>query len=196
MSLDREKVNNSTEYDSKRENNQVYRVLLENMQIVVVALILSFIIRTFIAEPRYIPSESMLPTLEEGDRLIVEKVSYYFHPPQRGDVVVFKPPMQLKLQGYKKEQAFIKRVIGVGGETVAVIDGKVYIDNQLIPEDYILESPRYKLQPITIPDSQLFVMGDNRNNSNDSHIWGLLPQKNVIGHAVFRFFPFQRIGNV
>ncbi|XTZ10046.1 MAG: signal peptidase I, partial [cyanobacterium endosymbiont of Rhopalodia yunnanensis] len=67
---------------------------------------------------------------------------------------------------------------------------------QLISEDYILESPRYKLPPITIPDSQLFVMGDNRNNSNDSHIWGLLPQKNIIGHAVFRFFPFQRIGNV
>lgn len=196
MSLDKEKANSSTDCDFKREKNQVWRVLLENMQIVVVALILSLIIRTFIAEPRYIPSESMLPTLEEGDRLIVEKISYYFHPPQRGDVVVFEPPIQLRLQGYKKEQAFIKRVVGVGGETVAVIDGKVYINNQLIPEDYILESPRYSLKPITIPDSKLFVMGDNRNNSNDSHIWGFLPQKNIIGHAVFRFFPFQRIGNV
>ncbi|YAI81678.1 MAG: signal peptidase I [cyanobacterium endosymbiont of Rhopalodia sterrenbergii] len=196
MSLDKEKVNSSSDYDSKKEKNQVWIRLLENIQIVVVAVILSFIIRTFIAEPRYIPSESMLPTLEEGDRLVVEKVSYYFHPPQRGDVVVFEPPVQLRLQGYKKEQAFIKRVVGIGGETVAVVDGKVYINNQLISEDYILESPSYNLKPITIPDSKLFVMGDNRNNSNDSHIWGFLPQENVIGHAVFRFFPFQRIGNV
>ena len=196
MSLEKEKVNSSTDHDSKRENNQVWRGLWENTQIVVIALILSFIIRTFIAEPRYIPSESMLPTLEEGDRLVVEKVSYYFHPPQRGDVIVFEPPIQLRLQGYKKEQAFIKRVVGVGGETVAVVDGKVYINNQLLPEEYILESPHYNLKPITIPDSQLFVMGDNRNNSNDSHIWGVLPRENVIGHAVFRFFPFKRIGSV
>ncbi|MGP0129230.1 MAG: signal peptidase I [cyanobacterium endosymbiont of Rhopalodia musculus] len=196
MSLDKDQVNNSTEYDSKKENNQLWRRIWENIQIVVVALILSLIIRTFIAEPRYIPSESMLPTLEEGDRLVVEKVSYYFHSPQRGDIVVFEPPIQLRLQGYKKEQAFIKRVVGVGGDTVAVVDGKVYINNQLLPEDYILESPHYNLKPITIPDSKLFVMGDNRNNSNDSHIWGMLPRENVIGHAVFRFFPFQRIGNV
>ena len=196
MSLYEEKPNSPTNYDSKKEKNQVWEVLWENLKIVIIALILAFIIRTFIAEPRYIPSESMLPTLEEGDRLVVEKVSYYFHPPRRGDVIVFEPPIQLRLQGYKKEQAFIKRVVGVGGETVAVVNGKVYINNQSLPEDYTLESPSYNLNPIIIPDSQLFVMGDNRNNSNDSHVWGFLPQSNVIGHAVFRFFPFQRVGNV
>ncbi|WP_267382773.1 signal peptidase I [Cyanobacterium sp. uoEpiScrs1] len=196
MSLEEEKANSSADCESKKVKNQIWKILLENLKIVVIASILAFIIRTFIAEPRYIPSESMLPTLQEGDRLVIEKVSYYFHPPQRGDVVVFEPPIQLRLQGYKKEQAFIKRVVGVGGETIAIIDGKVYIDNQSLPEDYILESPHYNLKPITIPDSQLFVMGDNRNNSNDSHIWGFLPRENVIGHAVFRFFPFQRIGNV
>ncbi len=196
MTLDKNKLNFSASSPLKETKNQVWKGIWENLQIVIIALVLALVIRTFIAEPRYIPSESMLPTLEEGDRLVVEKVSYYFHSPQRGDLIVFEPPIQLRLQGYKKEQAFIKRVIGIGGETVAVVDGKVYINDQPLSEGYTLESPHYNLKPLTIPDGQLFVMGDNRNNSNDSHVWGFLPQKNVIGHAVFRFFPFQRIGTV
>jgi signal peptidase I len=166
----------------------------ENIKILVLALGLALFIRTFIAEPRYIPSESMLPTLEIGDRLIVEKLSYYSHPPQRGDIVVFEPPPQLQAQGYLVDQAFIKRVIGLSGDTVEVKNGRVFVNKDLLTEPYIAEPPNYLMPAIEVPSEKLFVMGDNRNNSNDSHVWGFLPKRNIIGHACFRFWPLERIG--
>jgi signal peptidase I len=168
----------------------------ENIQILILALGLAFFIRTFVAEPRYIPSESMVPTLEVGDRLIVEKLSYYGHLPHRGDIVVFAPPPQLQEQGYQADQAFIKRVIGVPGDTVSVENGRVFVNRELLTEAYIAEQPNYPMSPIVVPPDSLFVMGDNRNNSNDSHIWGFLPTANVVGHACFRFWPLERFGGV
>ena len=169
----------------------------ENGITVAVALALALIIRIFIAEPRYIPSESMFPTLETGDRLVIEKVGYKFHPPDKGDIIVFQPPKMLRLIGnFDKSQAFIKRVIAKAGETVAVKDGIVYVNDRPLIEDYIAAPPEYELMPVTVPEGQLFVMGDNRNNSNDSHIWGFLPTENAIGHAIFRFWPLERIGTV
>lgn len=165
----------------------------ENGITVGIALLLAFLIRVFIAEPRYIPSDSMLPTLHRGDRLVVEKVAYNFAPPQRGDIIVFQPPLKLRVLGYEKSQAFIKRAIAIEGDTVAVRDGVVYINDRPLTETYIAEAPAYNLQSVTVPEGQIFVMGDNRNNSNDSHIWGFLPTKNIIGHAVFRFWPLKRI---
>jgi signal peptidase I len=166
----------------------------ENITIFVLALGLAFFIRTFVAEPRYIPSESMLPTLEVGDRLIVEKLSYYSHLPQRGDIIVFAPPPQLQEQGFEADQAFIKRVIGLPGDTVEVKNGRVFINRELLIESYIAEAPNYLMSPMVVPPAQLFVMGDNRNNSNDSHVWGFLPKANIIGHACFRFWPLERLG--
>jgi signal peptidase I len=168
----------------------------ENIKILVLALGLAFFIRTFIAEPRYIPSESMLPTLEIGDRLIVEKLSYYSHPPQRGDIIVFAPPPQLQEQGFGEDQAFIKRVIGLPGDTVEVKSGRVSINHQLLTEAYIAAAPNYLMSPMVVPPTQFFVMGDNRNNSNDSHVWGFLPTANIIGHACFRFWPLERLGGM
>jgi signal peptidase I len=168
----------------------------ENITILVVALGLALFIRTFVAEPRYIPSESMLPTLEIGDRLIVEKLSYYTHPPQRGDIIVFAPPSQLQEQGYLEDQAFIKRVIGLPGNTIEVKNGHVYVDRQLLIEPYIAEAPNYAMSPMVVPTDRLFVMGDNRNNSNDSHVWGFLPTANIIGHACFRFWPIENLGGM
>ncbi|NEP90775.1 MAG: signal peptidase I [Okeania sp. SIO2C2] len=167
----------------------------ENIKVLAIALSLSLLVRILIAEPRYIPSDSMIPTLEVGDRLVVEKVSYYFHPPVRGDIIVFQPPQQLQRYGYAKNQAFIKRVIGLPGDTIKIENGLVYINDQPLTENYIAEPPEYTLPiSIKVPENQYFVMGDNRNNSNDSHVWGFLPKKNIIGRAIIRFWPYQRLG--
>ncbi len=175
---------------------RVWRSQQENLQLVVIALCLALLIRTFVAEPRYIPSDSMLPTLQLGDRLVVEKVSYRFRPPATGDIIVFEPPEQLQLLGYAKDQAFIKRIIGEPGQIVSIDNGKVYLNSQPLQEDYIAEPPNYQWGPQRVPEEEFFVMGDNRNDSNDSHIWGYLPRKNIIGRARFRFWPLNRIGFV
>lgn len=168
----------------------------ENLQILGVALLLAVVIRFFIAEPRYIPSDSMAPTLAIGDRLVVEKVSYYLRSPEPGDIVVFDPPLQLQLQGFTQDQAFIKRIIGQPGDTVEIRQGVVYVNNQPLAEDYIAAPPDYDLLPVVVPQDAYFVLGDNRNNSRDSHVWGFLPRINIIGRAVFRFFPFDRLGAI
>lgn len=176
--------------------NKIWSENRENLLILAIALVLSVLIRMFVAEPRYIPSDSMIPTLEIGDRLVVEKVSYHLHPPKAGEIVVFSPPKSLQVQGYSTQQAFIKRIIAQPGQRVAVGNGIVYVDNQPLQEDYIAEPPAYNWGPQKVPAGHYFVMGDNRNDSNDSHIWGFLPEENIIGHAAFRFWPFGRWGRV
>jgi signal peptidase I len=186
----------ATSDNSTDDNSSFWQIIKNNSTTIAIALLISFLIRVFIAEPRYIPSESMFPTLEIGDRLVVEKVSYRFGEIHHGDIVVFQPPPQLQRQGYQPNQAFIKRAIAIPGDTVEVNDGLVYVNNQPLTEHYIAQPPQYNLMPITVPEGTLFVMGDNRNNSNDSHIWGFLPQNKIIGHAVFRFWPLSRFGKV
>lgn len=189
---------------SKEEKNltepplwlRAWRTQQENFQLIVIALCLALLIRVFVAEPRYIPSDSMLPTLEMGDRLVVEKISYRFRPPVTGDIIVFDPPQQLRTLGYAKDQAFIKRIIGESGQIVSIADGKVYLNGEPLQEDYIAEPPAYRWGDLQVPSEEFFVMGDNRNDSNDSHIWGFLPRKNIIGRARFRFWPLNRIGFV
>ena len=176
---------------------KIWKTQGENIRILVIALCLSLLVRILIAEPRYIPSDSMNPTLKVGDRLVIEKVSYDFNSPKTGEIIVFQPPEQLQRYGYGKNQAFIKRIIGLPGQIINIKNGQVYIDNKPITEDYIAESPAYPWErPLKIPENQYFVMGDNRNNSNDSHVWGFLPRKNIIGRAIFRFWPFERLGPI
>jgi len=168
----------------------------ENLQIVIIALSLAIVIRALVAEPRYIPSDSMVPTLHVGDRVVVEKISYHLQPPKTGDIVVFAPPEQLQEQGFSQDQAFIKRIIGLPGQTVAVKKGLVYLNDKPLVEKYIAEPPEYQWGPYRVPENEYFVMGDNRNNSNDSSRWGFLPKQNIIGRAVVRFWPLERIGEV
>jgi signal peptidase I len=168
--------------------------VIEIAKTLATAFVLAIGIRTLVAEARYIPSSSMEPTLEINDRLIIEKISYRFRTPQRGDVVVFSPTDKLREQNFK--DAFIKRVIGLPGETVQVKGGKVYINGTALREKYIEESPEYKYGPVTVPTDQYLVLGDNRNNSYDSHYWGFVPRKNLIGRAVVRFWPLDRLGSI
>lgn len=166
----------------------------ENLIILVVAIVIALGIRTFIAEPRFIPSDSMVPTLLIDDRLIIEKVSYRSHPPHRGDIVVFEPPLVLQNRGYSKEQVFIKRVIGEPGDRLEVHDHKVIVNGQALDEPYIAEAPAYELPALTVPAGAIFVMGDNRNNSFDSSRWGFLPIDHIVGRAWLRFWPADRVG--
>lgn len=166
--------------------------VVEIIKTLAMAGILAFGIRTFVAEARYIPSSSMEPTLEINDRLIIEKVSYHFQDPQRGDVVVFSPTEALKAQNFK--DAFIKRVIGLPGDRVQVKQGQVYVNNQLIQEKYIAQPPDYDFGPVVVPADNYLVLGDNRNNSYDSHYWGYVPRENLIGKAFVRFWPLDRMG--
>ncbi|BFM41296.1 signal peptidase I [Synechocystis sp. LKSZ1] len=165
---------------------------LEIAKTVVTAAILAFGIRTFVAEARYIPSSSMEPTLQINDRLIIEKISYHFHAPQRGDIVVFNPTVALEERNFK--DAFIKRVIGLPGDTVEVSRGTVYINGEPLKENYIAQAPTYDYGPVTVPPNQYLVLGDNRNNSYDSHFWGFVPREKLIGRAFVRFWPFTRLG--
>ena len=175
---------------TRKEENPIVEII----KTLGTAAVLAFGIRTFVAEARYIPSSSMEPTLEINDRLIIEKISYLLRSPQRGDVVVFSPTDTLKEQKFK--DAFIKRVIGLPGDAVEVKGGKVYVNEQALREKYIEEAPEYKYGPVTVPDDQYLVLGDNRNNSYDSHYWGFVPRKNLIGRAVIRFWPPNRLGNL
>lgn len=167
---------------------------VEGFKTIGLSVFLAIGIRSFVAEARYIPSGSMEPTLQINDRLIIDKISYNFRQPQRGDIVVFSPTEALKQQNFK--DAFIKRVIGLPGETVEVKGGRVYVNGQALREQYIEEEPEYSYGPVTVPEDNYLVLGDNRNNSYDSHYWGFVPRKNIIGRAIVRFWPLARVGEV
>jgi signal peptidase I len=184
---------------------------VETLKTIGLSVMLAVGIRTFVAEARYIPSGSMLPTLQIDDRLIIDKVTYLFSDPVRGDIVVFNPTAQLEKEKYK--EAFIKRVIGLPGDRVDVRDGKVYINNRLLSEKYLDEPPAkdwsttdrfasdelYKVPwPANgiVPKGQYLVLGDNRNNSYDSHYWGFVPKDKIVGKASVRFWPINRAGGI
>ncbi len=161
----------------------------------VLALVLAVGMNRFVAEARFIPSPSMEPTLIKDDRLLVEKLSYRFSQPQRGDIVVFNPTAALEEQKY--QDAFIKRVVGLPGERIEVKDGKVLVNGQPIAENYTAERPNYNWQfEGVIPANSYIVLGDNRNNSYDSHYWGLVPKDKIVGRAIVRFWPPARVGGI
>ncbi len=167
---------------------------IEGFKTVGLSIVLALGIRTFVAEARWIPSGSMEPTLQINDRLIVDKVSYRIQSPQRGDIVVFNPTDTLKAQNFN--DAFIKRVIGLPGDKVEVKDGRVLINGIPLPEEYIADKPQYQYGPVKVPLNSYLMLGDNRNNSYDSHYWGFVPRDRIIGKAVVRFWPLKRVGEL
>jgi signal peptidase I len=136
----------------------------------------------------------MLPTLEVNDRLIIDKVTYDFRTPERGEIVVFQPTVALKEQGFR--DAFIKRIVGLPGEQVQVKKGIVFINGKPLAEPYLAAPPDYEYGPVVVPADHYLVLGDNRNHSFDSHFWGFVPRKNIIGRAAVRFWPPHRIGSI
>lgn len=168
----------------------------EDIKTTVFSFAFALIVRALLIEPRYIPSLSMFPTFDIGDQLLVDKISSKINRPyQRRDVIVFNPSQTyIDLTG--NTEALIKRIVAVGGDTVEVKDNHVYVNGELQEESYINELPNYSLAATKVPYNMVLVLGDNRNRSYDSHIWGFLPEKNIVGRAVLKYWPLWRAGYV
>lgn len=152
------------------------------------ALLIAAFIIIFIARAYTVNGESMLPTFHHGERLLVDKLSYRFIEPARGEIIVFKNPAN------EKEQ-FIKRIIGVPGDKIEITQGIVYINDLPLQEDYTLAPARIGFSPQVVPENTYFVLGDNRNNSEDSRFSrvGFLPRKLIIGRAFWRYWPLNKL---
>ena len=185
------------------------RFLRELLETLVLAILIFVGVQTTL-QSFQIQYESMKPSLLPNQRLVVNKALYFsfswgkgskyipflhkegdvvflFHPPRRGDIIVFEPPLP-------SASDYIKRIIGLPGERVEIRDGKVYVDNQPLSEPYIAAAPNYAMPPEVVPPGYFFVLGDNRNNSSDSHTWGFVPLKNIVGKAWVSFWPTDRWG--
>lgn len=171
------------------------RNLVEWVAVIVGAVIVALLIKTFVVQAFRIPSESMVPTLEVGDRVLVNKLSYDAHDLNRGDVVVFDRPPGLPA-GPNDPTELIKRVIGLPGDTVVARDGDIYVDDQRLEEPYLAdEGGTYGLdEPVTVPEGQVWVMGDNRAHSEDSRAFGPIDTDTIVGRAFMIMWPPGRIG--
>lgn len=163
------------------------RFFLDIIETLLLSAILFIVINAVTARVR-VDGYSMVPTFQGGEFIIVSKMTYKFGELSRGDILVFHQPRD-------PDQDYIKRVIGLPGETVWVNNGQVLIDGQVLDEPYIHEAPRYTGSWV-VPEGMVFVLGDNRNNSSDSHSWGPLSMNNVIGRAVFVYWPFSSLGKI
>lgn len=174
----------------ERPQKSMARYIFELAEIVLVAFALSWLIRTFVVEARIIPSGSMLPTIQLEDRVIVDKFFFKnFGKLQPGDIIVFHPPASAH-----SSDDFIKRLIAMPGDKVEIKNHKTYVNDKQLYEPYLNEAPKEDFGPVVVPKGSLFVMGDNRNNSADSREWGFLPEQNVTGRTLFRYWPLSHFG--
>ena len=167
-----------------RQREDGASMIWETLQTLVLAGLLIVFFRTFVFQNFVVEGSSMSPTLTQSDRLIVSRLSYYLGQPERGDIIVFQYP-------YGPDRDFVKRVIGLPGETVAIKDGRVFINNKpLQSEPYVKNKSHDTHDPVTLGEDEYFVMGDNRTGSSDSRSWGLLQRHFIIGKAWLIYYPF------
>ena len=174
------------------EKPNVMRELLGILVYVGIVLAITFLIITFVGQRTHVSGESMENTLDDGDQLIVDKLTYRFHDPERFDIIVF--PFR-----YKDNTYYIKRIIGLPGETVQIADGEIYINGEVLEESYgreVMQDAGLAAEPITLGDDEYFVLGDNRNYSSDSRdpSVALIHRKEIIGRAWLRIWPLDSFG--
>lgn len=166
------------------ESSGVGRFLLDVLETLLLSVALFLAINALSARVR-VDGSSMMPTLKNGEFVLVNRVAYRFEPPQRGDIVVFHYPPD-------PQQDLIKRVIGLPGDEIEIQGGVVLVNGQPLIEPYISEPPLYAGRWV-VPEGHLFVLGDNRNDSSDSHSWGMVPFENLVGKAVLIYWPFENL---
>ena len=159
--------------------------------IIVAAAVITLLIQVTVQKSS-VNGYSMEPSLQDGQQLLINKVVYHLHEPERGDIIIFHPPLPYS----PKATSFIKRIIALPGDTVEVKNGAVYVNGSKLDEPYIKESPTYNLQQKKIPENEYFVLGDNRNNANDSHTGWTLPRQNILGKAWLSVWPPDKWGLV
>lgn len=186
---------NSAELETAgNKKNDLLSEILEYLKLFLLVLLLSVFLTQFVIQRNTVKGPSMLPTLHDGDELFVEKVSRYFGAIDRFDIIT------IDTKGLDQEpNRVIKRVVGLPGETVEIVEGHVYINGKMLDEYYLAENittrvynPQYA--KVTLGDGEYYCLGDNRNNSNDSRAFGPVPQKNILGNLLFRFYPFDSFG--
>jgi len=173
--------------EKKDKARSVLHFFLDLLETLVIAAVLYVGINAISARIR-VDGTSMKPTLQDGEFVIVNKLAYKFGSSETGDVVVFRFPRN-------PSQEYIKRVIGLPGDEIRIIRGRVFVNGQLLEEPYLTSPTSYQGNWV-VSENQLFVLGDNRNNSSDSHNWGMVPMENVIGKAVFVYWPPAEWGKI
>jgi signal peptidase I len=185
--------NSETDSSTGEEKRSVWREILSWIEVIVIAVVLALAIDNFIIINATVPSGSMEKTILTGSRVLGTRFSYWFSEPQRGDIVIFKFP-----DDEKKD--YLKRIIGLPGDTVEIVDGKVYINNESEPlnDSFCPEEPHGNFGPYIVPANCYFVMGDNRNNSHDSRYWQntFVREDQILGKAFLRYWPASRFGKI
>ena len=169
---------------------RLWRAVREVVETILPAILIAVLINVFVGQATRVEGQSMEPNLHTDQRLVVEKMSYRFHSPERFDVVVLK----LTSRG---DELLIKRVVGLPGETVEIRDGRVYIDGQVLEESFLRAETRPgRHGQVTVPPLHVYVLGDNRNHSNDSRSFGPVPLENIVGRAWVSYWPLEVMGLV
>jgi len=170
-----------------------FSFIFEIVKIIIIALVIVVPIRYFLFQPFLVKGQSMEPSFENGDYLIIDEISYRFQTPQRGEVVVFKYP-------HDPSQRYIKRIIGLPGEIIEIKEGQVIINGEVLDEASYLSgesfTPDFGFTKITLAENEYFVLGDNRLHSSDSRRWGPLPKEDIIGRVFIRAWPFAALAKI
>ncbi len=185
QNLDHQPTESVLPTETENEKPRLGAALLDILETLLLSLVLFLAINAISARVR-VEGSSMEPSFHDGEFVIVSRLDYRFGSPDYGDVVVFHYPGN-------PEEEYIKRIVGMAGDHIRIAEGTVYVNGQVLEEPYIQAEPAYSGE-WHVPEDYIFVLGDNRNNSSDSHSWGPLPMENVIGRAVFVYWPLSDWG--